>query len=355
MRRISARGLVVVLAVLAGYVVTIFGLSLSGTDRGDYRIWDVDFPLVQSSNQSGAASAGQKQFETGQFSAAATTLKNATAANPKDAAAHYWLGRTYYEQKNFQGAADELEKATEAEPKNSEYHHWLGRAYGELADKQHSFSLARKVKHEFETAVQLDGNNLEARRDLQQFNEQAPWVVGGSKDVAKQQVEAIAAINPAEGHLARADYDIEVLKKNDLAGKEFEAAVDGNLTDVDGYFEAADFFAKTNNGPELQKAIQGAQKIKPNDPRVAYYQATLQIVNGNFTGNAESQLKAYLASGAERSDWPSHASARDWLGKLYEKQGKRQEASEQYREALQLDPKDKFAREREQQLGSGAQ
>lgn len=308
--------------------------------------------LLHAQNQGSAATAGQKQFESGQYSAAATALKNAVAANPKDAAAQYWLGRVYYEQKNFQASADALEKATTLEPKNSNYHHWLGRAYGELADKQHSFSLARKVKHEFETAVQLDPNNLQARRDYQQFNEQAPWVVGGSKDVAKQQVDAIAAANPVEGHLARGDYDIEVLKKNDLAEKEYQAVIDAPSATAEQLFEAADFFAKTNKPADLDKAIQAAQKQKAGDPRVGYYRGVQIVLSGNQINNAESLLKAYLASGAEHSDWPSHASARDWLGRLYEKQGKRPEAAEQYRDALQLDPNDKFARERLKTLGS---
>src|ERR1700683_4699135 len=268
---------------------------------------------AQSSGQSSAATAAQKQFEAGQYAAAVTGAKNAAAANPKDAAAQYWLGRGYYEQKNFQASADALEKAVDLEPKNAQYHHWLGRAYGELADKQRSFSLARKVKHEFETAVQLDPNNLEARRDFQQYNEQAPWVVGGSKDVAKQQVEAIAAINPVEGHLARGDYDIEVLKKNDVAEKEYQAVIDSPSASAEELFEAADFFAKTNKPADLDKAVQAAQKSKPSDPRVGYYRAAQIILSGNQISNADALLKAYIAAGPEHSDWHSHAAARDWL------------------------------------------
>lgn len=302
--------------------------------------------------QSSAVPAAQKQFEAGQYAAAIASLKNAVAQNPKDSAAQYWLGRSYYEQENFQAAADALEKAIQLEPKNSLYHQWLGESYGELADRQRSFSLARKVKREFEAAVQCDPNNLEARRNLQQFNEQAPWVVGGSKDAAKQQVEAIAAINPVEGHLARADYDIEVLKKNDLAEKEYQAALDANPKKADQYFEIADSDAQLNKPDGLDKAIQGAQKIAPNDPRIGYCRALQIILSGTQMSNAEALLKAYLAAGPEHSEWPSHASARDWLGRLYEKEWKRQEAAEQYREAQQLNPNDKVAHEKLQKLGS---
>jgi tetratricopeptide (TPR) repeat protein len=71
--------------------------------------------------------------------------------------------------------------------------------------------------------------------------------------------------------------------------------------------------------------------------------------NANLAG-AEQYLKSYLASTPDRSDWPSHAVAREWLGRLYETQGKRAEAAEQYRAALQLDPKQKEARARLEKL-----
>jgi hypothetical protein len=61
-------------------------------------------------------------------------------------------------------------------------------------------------------------------------------------------------------------------------------------------------------------------------------------------------LKSYIAGTPERSDWPPHAAAREWLGRLYESQGKRAEAAEQYRASLQLDPGRKEASARLHQL-----
>jgi tetratricopeptide (TPR) repeat protein len=77
------------------------------------------------------------------------------------------------------------------------------------------------------------------------------------------------------------------------------------------------------------------------------------VLANNNLADAEKDLKAYLASTPERSDWPSHASARDWLGRLYEAQGKRSEAAEQYRAALQLDPDRKETKARLQNLEKG--
>ena len=51
------------------------------------------------------------------------------------------------------------EKAVSLQPNNGEYHLWLGRTYGEKADASsfiHAAGLAKKVRNEFERAVQLD-------------------------------------------------------------------------------------------------------------------------------------------------------------------------------------------------------
>jgi hypothetical protein len=74
------------------------------------------------------------------------------------------------------------------------------------------------------------------------------------------------------------------------------------------------------------------------------------VLSGSEPAHAEEYLKSYLASTPERSDWPSHASAREWLGRLYESQGKRAEAAEQYRDSLQIEPDRKDVRARLEKL-----
>ncbi|MGA6957571.1 MAG: tetratricopeptide repeat protein, partial [Candidatus Acidiferrales bacterium] len=176
---------------------------------------------------SGAFSAGadasaliqtaQREFNAGNYSGAIATLESAVTQNSNSAEAYYWLGRSYYEIRDYDNAITAAEKSVEIDAKNSVYHQWLGRIYGGKADRDRSFTYARKVKKEFETAVQLNPSNIAARRDLEEYCLQAPWVVGGNKDEAKAQVEAIAALDPIEGHLARAVYDLDGQKKPDLA------------------------------------------------------------------------------------------------------------------------------------------
>jgi len=296
----------------------------------------------------------QRQFNAGNYSAAISTLQSAVTQNPNSAEAYYWLGRTYYEIRDYDNAIAAAEKSVALDPKNSVYHQWLGRIYGGKADRDRSFSYARKVKKEFEEAVQLNPQNVAARRDLEEYDLQAPWVVGGNKDEAKAQVEAIAALDPIAGHLARGVYDMDAAKKSDLAEKEYREVLAAKPAKVEPYLEVIAFFQQQNKPADMETAIEAAALVTPNDPRLGYWRgAALTLANSNLA-DAEKYLKAYLASTPERSDWPSHSAARGWLGRVYEAQGKRGEAAEQYRAALQLDPNDKDAKTRLDRLAKSA-
>jgi tetratricopeptide (TPR) repeat protein len=292
----------------------------------------------------------QRQFNSGNYSGAIASLQAAITMNSSSAEAYYWLGRSYYEIHDYDNAITAGEKSVALDAKNSAYHDWLGRIYGGKADRDRSFSYARKVKKEFEEAVQLNPSNVVARRDLEEYLIDAPWVVGGNKDEGVKQIDAIAAIDPVEGHLARAVYDLESLKKPELAEKEYRDVLAAKPTKIDPYFEVISFFQKQNKPADMQTAIQAAAQVSPSDPRLTYARGVALILANNNLAEAEKDLKSYLASTADRSDWPSHAAARTWLGRLYESQGKRSEAGEQYRAALQLDPNDKDAKGRLDQL-----
>jgi tetratricopeptide (TPR) repeat protein len=167
-------------------------------------------------------------------------------------------------------------------------------------------------------------------------------------------VEAIAAIDPVAGHLARGVYDADAAKKSDQAEKEYREVLAAKPAKIDPYLEVIAFFQQQNKPADMDAAIQAAALVAPNDPRLGYWRgAALTLANSNLA-EAEKYLKAYLASTPDRSDWPSHSAARGWLGRVYEAQGKRSEAAEQYRAALQLDPNDKDAKTRLDRLAKSA-
>jgi tetratricopeptide (TPR) repeat protein len=290
-----------------------------------------------------ALETAQQQFESGNYSAAITTLESAAASSPQDARLYYWMGRSYYELRDYKDASGQLEHATRLDPKNSEYHDWLGRAYGEEADRSHSFWLARKAREQFEEAVALDPRNIPARRDLMEFYASAPWILGGSKDKAREQIAAIAALDQVEGALAEALFYKDT-KRLAQAEPYYREIIQWKPHRVEPYLEVAKFYARGQDAAHMKEAVELAASVNPSDVRLPYYRGVLGVLEGNYS-EAETYLKAYLARTPQRSDLPSHGEARMWLGILYEKMGRRLEAAEQFRAALQLDPDLEYARQ----------
>ncbi|MBI3669175.1 MAG: hypothetical protein HY237_05290 [Acidobacteria bacterium] len=111
------------------------------------------------------------------------------------------------------------------------------------------------------------------------------------------------------------------------------------------YLNVADFYQTRQDAARLEEAVEAAARLDAADRRLGYYRGVARIVAGNRLQEAEKLLKNYLTTVPQRSDFPSHSSAQEWLGHLYERQGRRDAAMVQYRLALESDPHNKTARD----------
>lgn len=284
------------------------------------------------------------ELNTGRYAEAQSVLIRQVSKDPHDAQATLWLARSYMTTGNYDQAVTYAEQAVHLSSDCSEAHFWLARAYGLKADRERSFWLARKSRNEYQTAVQLDPDNLAARRDLMEFYLQAPWILGGSKDKAWAQAEAIASRNPLQGDLARAIYWRD-LNKPFLASRQFRKVMEAKPQEANPYFEAADFYEGQRKPVEILAAIRDVSRIVPDDPRVDYYSAVANVMKGRKLGKAERDLKTYLAETPPRNDFPPHASAHDWLGRICEIKGNKEQAIQQYKFALSLSPDNRTAQQ----------
>jgi len=284
------------------------------------------------------------QFERGDYRAAITTLSSAIDANARDAELWHWRSRCYLELRDYPHALADGERAVTERLGDSEFHRWLGRAYGGAAEQKRSFVMARKVRAAFEDAVHLDSSNIAARRDLMEFYVEAPWIVGGDKRKALEQVDAITRLDAVSGHLARADFWIRT-NRPDAADAEYQQILDARPDRIEPYLEVADFDESRSDGSRLASVLEQSARVAPFDIRLTYYRGVaLVLANGNLT-EAERVLRVYLATAPRRSDWPSHADAHTWLGRLHEQRAELSAALDEYQSALVLDPESKHARE----------
>src|SRR5271167_2208008 len=114
------------------------------------------------------------------------------------------LSRVYYAMERWDDAVRYGERAVTLRPNDAYYHLWLAREYGEKAANSNPLTaatLARKARNEFERAVQLDPSSVEARLDVAEYYTEAPAIMGGGLDKARDQAAEMAKRNSAKSHL----------------------------------------------------------------------------------------------------------------------------------------------------------
>ena len=285
----------------------------------------------------------QYDYNAGRYNRAVDTLTNAIARAPEDASLEFLLGESYYELREFPRAAASLERAIQLSPKDSEYHDWLGRAYGRRAEETMflgAMSWARKTHREFEIAVELDPHNFEAERDLIRFEMNAPAVVGGGDDKAVKHIADLEKIDHIQGLLARGEF-LMTKRRLPEADRVFDDVLLSDSDRAGVYFEVGDYYRDRPDAEKLRQAIDKAQRLSPDDRRLKFYNGVILVMMKKNPAEAEAMLKSYISTVPDNSDLPPHSTAHQWLGKLYESLGRNSEATEQYRIALSLDPRDK--------------
>jgi len=305
--------------------------------------WSGAFALAGQSSQADP----QHDYNAGRYNRAVDALNGAIAKTPNDASLHFLLGQSYYQLGEYLRAAASFERAIQLDPKNSLYHDWLGKAYGGKAEESMFFnamSWARKTRREFEIAVELNPRNFEAQRDLIRYEMNAPGTLGGGNEKAQRHIEALEKLDAVEGQLARGEF-LSTKKRMGEADAVFEKILESDADRAGVYFEVADYYRDRGNAEKMSEAIDKAERIDPDDRRLKFYKGVLLVLEKKDPGDAESLLKSYVATVPDNSDLPPHAVARDWLGKLYESEGRFSEASEEFRQSLSLDPHNKTVEE----------
>ncbi|MGH9651787.1 MAG: tetratricopeptide repeat protein, partial [Terriglobales bacterium] len=207
-----------------------------------------------------AADSAREQLCRGSVDEAIASLQARIQAAPQDAEAYHLLSRAWLLVEKWDRAVEAAERAVALQPRNSNYHLWLGRAYGNKAEHCNflcASGLAGKVRTEFEKAVELDPNNIAARTDLAEYYMEAPGIMGGSKDKAREQAGQMQQRDPAAAHWVRARL-AEKAKQYDLAEKEFRAAIEASGSPWGAWLNLADFYRSRNRVTELESAVSQA-------------------------------------------------------------------------------------------------
>ena len=255
----------------------------------------------------------------------------------------------------WNAAALEFEALVSANGGNAVYHYWAGRAHADQA--QHAYllrrpGLARKARSDFERAVALSPDYIDAREALVQYYLTAPGIVGGSPDRARAQAGEMRRRDPYRGGLAMARvatragaiaaaiaaYDSLIAEFPDSGGPLLSlAALYGGLKQWDAVWRVVDHLARD----------------RPDWPPTRYAVGQAAAESGAQLDRGEKALRQYLAH-VPRPGEPAHVLTYWRLGMILERRGDRDGARRAWEAAQEIEPGHAGTREALRRLGQGA-
>lgn len=280
------------------------------------------------------------------YDEARAQAQSAVQQNGANDIALHCMGMIYMAMDKPGDAADWFEKATKANDRVSAHHLWLANALGSQAPHTNKLKLpflARRVKSEFDKAAQLDPTSIDARHGLIQFYSQAPGVMGGSMDKAKEQARAIGEINKMRGHLEMASL---LQHEKDMPGTERElaASVAAAPDSAVASYTMANFYVSEKRWPEAFAIYERIMKEMPSELGAHLQYGRAAALSGTNLDRGERELKYFLANEPKDLAIGTRSTAHVRLGAIYEKQGKKDAARAEYQLAVTINPKNAEAK-----------
>jgi tetratricopeptide (TPR) repeat protein len=268
--------------------------------------------------------------------------------NPADDAALACMGETYEREGKSGDAVDWYEKAVKANERDPQHHLSLAQALGTEAQKANKLRqpfLARRLKSELERAVALDPNLIDAHEGLRQYYTEAPGIVGGSIDRAKEQAEIIAKLNPLRGHLARASI---ARHQGDLAlaENEYKAAVAQAPDSLFAAYTLGAFYENQKRWADAAAIYDRLIGQRPAELLPHFFYGRVAAVSGDNVERGEREMRYWIANAPADAPLPTRSAAHSRLGAILEHQGKRDAARAEYETALSINPKNADAKKR---------
>ena len=262
-------------------------------------------------------------------------------ANPGGGAETYNLRcRVEYTLEQWNRAANDCEEAVKLDGQNSDDHLWLGRALGEKASRASflsAYSLAKRVRAEFEEAARLNPRNAEALASLGEYYDSAPAVVGGGIKKSETVAAQLERIDPARAHVLRGKI-AEQRKDFGTAEREYKQAITASAHPALQWMTLASFYRRRERFAEMESAVRSGENGSQRDKHagVALYNgASMLIETKRDPALAAKMLEEYLVVSVKTEEAPAFV-AHTWLARLKLQLGDMAAASRERSAALAL-------------------
>jgi predicted Zn-dependent protease len=293
-------------------------------------------------------------LQAGEADKALDLLRSETPQGAEAADARNLECRVRYSLEQWDAAAAMCEQAVHLDGKSAEFHLWLGRALGEKADRASfvtAYSLAKRVRDEFEQSVELNPRDADALADLGEFYRQAPQFLGGGIDKAEGVAGKLDSVDAARAHELRG-HIAAGRKDYDSAEREYKQAISTAAHPAVEWITLASFYRDRQRPDDMDSAIHSAVAAVHRDLHagIALYDGALVLARAHRDLElAATMLQDYLASPAKTEEAPAFA-AHVRLARVKQQLGDHAAASREraaalalahdYKPALELNPQD---------------
>lgn len=279
-------------------------------------------------------------LQAGEADKALALLKSLPPSGASQAEAANLECRVRLTLRQWDAAQTECQQAVRLAGQNSGYRMWLGRALGEKADRASfmtAYSLAKRVRAEFEEAVRLDPRNADALFDLGEFYRQAPGVVGGGIEKARGVAAQLDNVDAARAHQLRGRI-AEDQKDYGTAEREFKQAIAAGPHFASQWIALASFYRRRKLWTEMDAAVHSGVSAAERDKRsglALYDGASLLTETHRDPALAAKLIEDYLAGSAKTEEAPAFV-AHIRLARLKEQLGDAAAADRERAMALAL-------------------
>jgi tetratricopeptide (TPR) repeat protein len=280
------------------------------------------------------ADSPRDMLAAGRVDDAISALNGQASSNPRDAELMHLLCRAYFQYEDWDRAESRCKRAIELQPNNSGYHRWLGRIYGQKAEHATlPIGLALKTRDEFFRAAQLDPTDTNAGIDVAEYYLEAPGMMGGGQDKAREQAKVRGRISPAQEHWVYA----RIAEKNKdyaAAEREYRQMIEVSKGNAEAWLNLGFFYRNRKRYDEMEQAFVKMSQAPMPAREVLVEAANSLLRTERAFSFAIELLRRYFAEGPveEAPAFKAHY----LLGQLLEKQGDKPGAAAEYRAGLAL-------------------
>jgi Flp pilus assembly protein TadD len=280
------------------------------------------------------ANSPKDMLAAGRVDDAINALNGQASSNPRDAESMHLLCRAYFQYEDWDRAESRCKRAIELQPNNSGFHRWLGRIYGQKAERATlPIGLALKTRDEFHRAAQLDPTDTNAAIDVAEYYLEAPGMMGGGQDKAREQAKVIGKISPAQEHWVYARI-AEKNKDYPAAEREYRQMIEVSKGNAEAWLNLGFFYRNRKRYEDMEQAFVKMSQA-PMPAREVLVEASNSLLRtGRAFPFAIELLHRYFAEGPveEAPAFKAH----NLLGQILEKQADSTGAATEYKACLAL-------------------